>query len=364
MVIPLTPFVHAHAGRAKLLKFIPATKSVACAKPFSKVLALLGGQRMAVKNQYQDLLRAKITSAISQAQAAAGFSHQGVKGTVLELLISQLFEPLLPADVGVGTGQIIDSYSGKMSGQIDIILYNRAILPPILIDEKIGIFPVESVLYTIEVKTTLNATELKMAHESAKDLALSFGYLPGQKGDDGNEKHHSIEKLRSVVFAINSDLTGTGLNEAERYRKLYGEDTAHIRAICVAGKEYWYDNGNYWIGFKDGKGFDEVLAFIGGVTNTYRDVSTSRGQPCLGHYVIPEAKGFVATKSRDVLSVQLTCEECGIEGEMVPNIGSMDITVNGSISSKERCPSCGGKMSSENGTYIFKKGRLLESATS
>ncbi|WP_457807629.1 DUF6602 domain-containing protein [Kushneria sp. EE4] len=317
---------------------------------------------MAVKNQYQDLLRSKVTSAISQARAAAGFSHQGVKGNVLELLIGQLFEPLLPADVGVGTGQIIDSYNGEMSGQIDIILYDRAILPPILMDKKVGIFPIESVLYTIEVKTTLNATELKMAHESAKDLNLNFGYLPGQKGDDGKEMHHSIEKLRSVVFALNSDLTGTGLNEAERYRKLYDEDAAYVRAICVAGKEYWYDNSNYWIGFKDGKDFDEVLAFVGGVTNTYRGVSASRGQPCLGHYVIPEAKCFVATKSRDVPSVQLTCEKCGIEGEVVPNIGSLDITINGSIASEERCPSCDGKMSSKNGTYIFKKGRLVESA--
>lgn len=316
---------------------------------------------MAVKNQYQDLLRSKITSAISQAQAAAGFSNQGVKGTVLELLIAKLFEPLLPADVGVGTGQVIDSCNGKMSRQIDIILYNRAILPPILMDEKIGVFPIESVLYTIEIKTTLNARELKMAHESAKDLALNFGYLPGQKDNDGKEKHHSIEKLRSVVFALNSDLTGTGLNEAERYRKLYGEDTAHIRAICVAGNSYWYDNGNYWIGFKDEKDFDEVLAFIGGVTNTYRKVANSRGQPSLGHYVVPEAKGFVATKSRDVPSVILSCEECGVEGEMVPHIGSMDITVNGVILSKERCPICGGKMSSETGTYIFEQGRLIQS---
>ncbi|MGM8226946.1 DUF6602 domain-containing protein [Cellvibrio sp. ARAG 10.3] len=316
---------------------------------------------MAVKNQYQDLLRSKIVSAISQAKAASGFSHQGVKGTVLEVLIGQLFKPLLPADIGVGTGQIIDSYSGKLSGQVDIVLYNRAILPPILMDEKVGIFPIESVLYTIEVKTKLNATELKMAHESAKNIAQNFGYRPGVKGEDGKEKHHTIEKVRSVVFALGSDLSGNKLNEAERYRKIYGDDSAHIRAICVAGKEYWYDNGNYWIGFKDGQNFDEILAFIGGVTNTYREVSVSRGQPCLGHYVIPEAMGFVATKSRDVPSVKLTCKNCGIEGDMVPNIGSMDITINGAISSKENCPSCGGKMSSKNGTYIFKSGQLVES---
>lgn len=315
---------------------------------------------MAVKNQYQNLLRSKVKSAISQAQAAAGFSHQGVKGTVLELLISQLFEPLLPADIGVGTGQIIDAYGGKMSGQIDIILYNKAILPPILLDDKLGIFPIESVLYTIEVKTTLNATELRIAHESAKNLAGNFGYLSGLKDEQGKEKHHSIEKLRSVVFALNSDLTGSDLNEAERYRKLYGEDTAHIRAICVAGKEYWYDNGNYWVGFKDGLNFDEILAFIGGVTNTYRSVSISRGQPCLGHYIVPEAKGFVATKFRDVASVKVTCEGCGLEGDMLPEIGVIDITVNGALFTKDKCPSCEGTMKSASGTYVFKKGVLVD----
>lgn len=316
---------------------------------------------MAVKNQYQDLLRSKVASAISQAQAAAGFSHQGVKGSILELLISQLFAPLLPADIGVGTGQIIDSYSGKMSGQIDIVLYNKAILPPILVDDRLGIFPIESVLYTIEVKTMLNASELRMAHDSAKDLAGNFGYLPGLKDELGKEKHHSIEKLRSVVFALNSDLSGTGLNEAERYRKLYGEDLAHIRAICVAGKEYWYDNGNYWVGFKDNEKFDEVLAFIGGVTNTYRTVSSSRGQPCLGNYIVPEAKRFVATKSRDEPSVKVACEGCGLQGEMVPKIGAMDITVNGALSAKDKCPNCEGSMKSESGTYVFEKGKLVES---
>lgn len=314
---------------------------------------------MAVNNQYQSLLRSKVVSAISQAKAASGFSHQGVKGTVLEILVGKLFGPLLPADIGVGTGQIIDSYSGRISSQIDIVLYNRAVLPPILMDEKVGIFPVESVLYTIEVKTTLNATELKRAHESAKNLAQNFGYLPGLKDDAGKERHHSIEKLRSVVFALDSDLTGNRLNEAERYKKLYGDEAAHLRAICVAGKEYWYDNGNYWIGFKDGEDYDEVLAFIGGVTNTYRSVSDSRGLPCLGHYIVPEARAFVATKSRDVATVQVSCEGCGLVGEIVPEIGNIDLTVNGALTASDKCPNCSGIMQSESGAYIFKQGKIV-----
>jgi|APLak6261659701_1056019.scaffolds.fasta_scaffold15522_2 hypothetical protein len=86
---------------------------------------------MVNKNQYQALLRAKIKSAIEQARAASVFTHQGVKGAVLEILIGSLFRPLLPPDIGVGTGQIIDCYNSPMSRQIDIILYDSSILPPV-----------------------------------------------------------------------------------------------------------------------------------------------------------------------------------------------------------------------------------------
>ncbi|STO18312.1 hypothetical protein [Escherichia coli] len=61
------------------------------------------------KNQYQALLRGKVESAIAQAKSAAGFSHQGVKGAVLEILLSQLFRPLLPADVGIAQGKSLNS---------------------------------------------------------------------------------------------------------------------------------------------------------------------------------------------------------------------------------------------------------------
>ncbi|HAS6346030.1 TPA: hypothetical protein I7243_22535 [Vibrio vulnificus] len=315
---------------------------------------------MAKENQYQRLFRSKITSAVEQARAAAGFEHQGVKGSVLEALITQLFEPLLPADIGVGTGQIIDSFTGIQSGQIDIILYDKSILPPILVDQRLGIYPIESVLYTIEVKTTLNATELRTAHESAENLATKFGYLPGQKDEKGNEKHHSIQKLRSVIFALNSDLSGTGLSEAERYRNLYQNGTAHLRAICVIGREYWFDNGNFWHGFKTENQYDETLAFIGGISNTYRSVANSRGYPNLGNYIIPPAKFFISTKSRNVESVHVKCngEGCDLDGELIPEVGEMDMTIKGKLRSDEPCPSCGGTFESEEGEYVFKKGTL------
>lgn len=310
-------------------------------------------------NPYQALLRTKIKAAIEKARAASVFSHQGVKGSVLEILIGELFKPLLPADIGVGTGQIIDCYQSPMSPQIDIILFDKSILPPVLIDERLGLFPVESVLYTIEVKTTLNATELRAAHQSAQKIS-KLGYLPGLTDELGKAKNHPIKRVRSVVFALNSDLTGTGLSEAERYRKLYAAEPAHLRAICVAGKEYWYDDGDHWIGAEFTDEFDEVLAFIGGVTNTYKEVSKSRHDPLLGNYIIPEMKGLAAIESRKIVRVPIRCEGCGKEAMFKPNVGKVNLVVNGALINSEPCPDCGGKMSSVEGEYKFINGELME----
>jgi hypothetical protein len=314
---------------------------------------------MANKNQYQSLLRAKVKSAIEQARAASAFTHQGVKGTILEILIGSLFRPLLPSDIGVGTGQIIDSYNSSMSRQIDIILYDSSILPPVLFDEKTGIFPVESVLYTIEVKTTLNVSELRVAHESAKSIA-KFGYLPGLLDELGKIKNHPIEKVRSVVFALGSTLSGKRLNEAQRYKSIYQGELAYLRAICVAGKEYWYDDGEYWQGFHSEDEYDDILAFIGGVTNTYKKVSQSRHEPLLGNYVVPNIYYSSSIESRKVVKIKVVCDSCGIEGMFKPNVGKMDIVINGAISSSEPCPNCGGEMSSIKGDYTFVKGELIE----
>mgnify|MGYP000962875729 CR=1 FL=1 len=314
---------------------------------------------MAASNQYLDIFRERVAAALQQAVATSSLSHQGVKGSILEILVGGLFAPLLPSDIGVGTGQIIDSYSGFLSNQIDIIIYDKSILPPILFDQKLGIFPIESVLYAIEVKTTLTSFELKNAHESAKRLATEFGYISGQTDQKGKDIHHNIEKLRSVVFALNSDLTGTGLTEAERYKKIYGNEPAHVRAICVAGREYWYDDGNFWVGTTNVSQYDEVLAFIGAVTNTYRSVSVSRGYPCLGKYIIPEVTSLVGVKSRDVASISVTCEKCGLTGQLVPEIPIQNLTVNGALVANQKCPKCDGTMKSAVGNCKFEGGKLV-----
>ncbi|HCL5534519.1 TPA: hypothetical protein N2N29_000515 [Citrobacter werkmanii] len=314
------------------------------------------------RNQYQALLRSKVQSAMAQAKAAAGFTHQGVKGSVLEILVSQLFRPLLPADIGMGTGQIIDSYTGEMSGQIDIILYDKAILPPIIFDANTGLFPIESVLYTIEVKTTLNSTELTSAHKSAKAIRQNFSYRPGLKDTNNNELNHSIEKVISVVFALNSDLKRDGISEAGRYRKIYKNEERFIRAICVADREYCYEDRDYWRSTRNTENFDEILLFISGISNTYKRVSNSRMQPLLGHYIAPEHYPQTLLAAEDMPELIVKCSLCNKELSIICDFGNQNTTIIGNIKHHLRCD-CGGELISESGTYIIKHGRLRKIET-
>lgn len=316
---------------------------------------------MADKNQYQAFLRAKIGGAIAEARAASSLKHQGVKGTVLEILIARLFRPLLPSDIGIGSGQIIDQMGGNMSTQVDIILYDRSILPPALYDESTGIFPIEAVLYAIEVKTTLTAKDLTVAHDSATALR-AFGYLPGLENYDGTDRHHSIQRVRNVVFALGSDLSGNVLKECQRYEKIYKrkQQSPVLAALCVVGREYCWDQGEHWIVYPGTENYDEVLSFIGGVTNSYRGIARSRHYPKLGNYLIPSSSSLsLGPRTSPPNRVVVTCETCGRTARFRPKFPSKNLTIKGTLSTDVPCSRCGGKMVSASGKYKFINGELI-----
>jgi len=312
--------------------------------------------KMNSDNQYQEFMRAKIVGAIAEANAASTLTHRGVKGTILEILVGRLFRPLLPSDLGIGTGQIIDC-EGRMSNQIDIILYDRSILPPALYDDNTGIFPIEAALYAIEVKTKLTRADLVQAHESAKTLA-GFSYLKGETRLASGDSNLKIERVRCVLFALTSS---TGGSEAHRYHGVYGtaKDSPHVRALCVAGKEYCYDDSHQWVTQKYNKQYDEILSFLGGVMNTYREVAESRRRPLLGNYLIPSVSVETGPITGPSNRVQLKCEKCAGEFSFVPHFPNFKtLTINGHITSKDPCPSCGGALRTEPGVYEVLNGKI------
>jgi hypothetical protein len=106
--------------------------------------------------------------------------HHGERGRANELTLFQLLESLLPSNISIGSGIIFDSF-GNASGQTDLILYDASSQPRFLAQTTQFLYPVETVLAAIEVKTTLDEEELGKASSSRqrlRSLRSSNGSLP------------------------------------------------------------------------------------------------------------------------------------------------------------------------------------------
>ncbi len=93
---------------------------------------------------FRDLVLARVAMMMNTAAAVKGLQSPTVKGTLREIVIRQLLAPMLPADVGLATGIVVDhdggaSVSGRDSSQIDVVMFDRRILPPALY-EGTGVF--------------------------------------------------------------------------------------------------------------------------------------------------------------------------------------------------------------------------------
>ena len=232
---------------------------------------------------YRDLILVRVEAAMAGAKAVANIAHPGFKGELREIVIRDLFYPLLPSDVGVGTGVII-SADNRQSRQQDVVIFDRRILPPILLEKSRGMFPIESVLYAIEVKSKMTADEIKKSHRSATEL-IGFRYGSGDYDDFGKRTEHTVKKVISAVLAFDTDLTLEGKNDIDRYDDIRGSGNPAIPAICVVGREYWYWSGDKWRTWKRTYRFEEVVGFIAHVINTYRTIAATRKEPRLGRYL-------------------------------------------------------------------------------
>src|SRR5262249_18165033 len=185
-----------------------------------------------MNSTFRDLFLTRIEAAIREARAAAAVPHPGVKGQIREILIRELFRPLLRADMGVGHGQIVSAFDGKVSTEQDIVIYDKRLLPPILYEGATGIFPIECSLATVEVKSRLTREDLQETDRKAAMLH-DFQYQPGVRSDAFDVTNLYVERVLSTVFALDTDLSASGMTELERYLSLKNRHPEAIRAICV-----------------------------------------------------------------------------------------------------------------------------------
>jgi hypothetical protein len=221
---------------------------------------------------FRDLFGAKVAGAVASAKALGQVDHSGLKGALREVLVRSLLRPFLPPSIGVGHGIVISAYDDQSTEQ-DVVIYNRANLPCILIDEESGLFPLESTLFTIEVKSKLNATELEKTHEKAARLE-KLRHTPGET---------TPEHVIPCLFAFETDLVQK--TDLQRYQQLIGTSDPSIREICVVGHGRWFWTPQGWHHTPPTDTYSEVAGLIDGISSVYERVQATRSRPLLLNYV-------------------------------------------------------------------------------
>jgi hypothetical protein len=229
---------------------------------------------------YRNLTLVRIQGAIAAAEAARHITHQGLKGQLREIFMRELLRPLLPVYIGLGTGQIITA-DNLYSPQQDVIVYDTRLLPPFLAEPSVGLFPIESVLYAIEVKSELNAGELRTAHGNAK-IVRSFALQPGHYDKTDSPQAADTLSVVTCVFAFSSDLTES--SEIDRYKHLHGAEEPALLQLCVVGKGHWWWYRQKWNEALPTNPFREVLGWLAGVVTNAPRIAQTRGAPRVSRY--------------------------------------------------------------------------------
>ncbi|HBN9644844.1 TPA: DUF6602 domain-containing protein [Pseudomonas aeruginosa] len=137
---------------------------------------------------FEVMFKAKVDELRSLFSATKDVGHNGEKGGFREAFVVSLLQQFLPAHYGLGSGVVVDKW-GRQSPQVDIVIFDRRTLPPIFERGSRGIYPMDSVLRVVEVKSVVNGASLDQFAKlvSALDPKNPEGLKMASKGklDDG-----------------------------------------------------------------------------------------------------------------------------------------------------------------------------------
>ena len=117
-------------------------------------------------NRWSKAVAELVNSSFNVSSAVA--THGTILGDARENFIRDILQRFLPANIVVGTGQVIDS-DDKISKQIDLIIY-RNDFPILRTFGSSDVYLIEGVIATIEIKSKINTKALIEALENCKSV--------------------------------------------------------------------------------------------------------------------------------------------------------------------------------------------------
>lgn len=233
--------------------------------------------------------KTRVSGALEMAASASEANHPGLVGEIREILIEEILRPVLPPGVDVGTGKIID-HAGGTSDQVDIVIYDEGSLPPWIYGRaNLGIYPVESALYMIEVKSRVTSAEVRDFLKKANSVRR-LQYMTEYRTRFAS----TYDRVTPCLFGFSSDLVGDQAAELQRLLEERIAPSDVLPVACVVGRGYWFYShrpfhaigGPGWVRMRGQDAVDEILAWIAGVANSIPQKSAQRRGLPFGNYLI------------------------------------------------------------------------------
>ncbi|ENY3838962.1 DUF6602 domain-containing protein, partial [Vibrio vulnificus] len=90
-----------------------------------------------MSNFIKEVVNSKVNYLKSSFEANNLVHHQGVKGSLNEILLKEIIKDVVPSKYKFANG-VIQDRSGKQSNESDLIIYDDEILPSILFGGELG----------------------------------------------------------------------------------------------------------------------------------------------------------------------------------------------------------------------------------
>ena len=214
---------------------------------------------------------AVVAGLLKKVDTLRELEHQPTNSTINEIFVSELFEEFLPSQLGTGSGIIVNS-KGSQSRETDVIIYDNRTMRPFLRQGGKSLFPVESVLATIEVKTSLTLAHIREFEENAKHLCESIWTY----GD-------SIFRPTCFLFAFSGSVP-TDLHDETEGKRWLEQNAQYLAGICLVGTCSWMLMAKMdkmdkveWVGKLDGfETYEEVKRFPAVIIDNIRKIAEWR----------------------------------------------------------------------------------------
>jgi hypothetical protein len=205
-----------------------------------------------------------VSGLVEKIHALSELRHNLTKGELRELFVNEVMSSFLTNQFGIGSGIIINQY-GLQSHQNDILIYDNRVLPPFIKEQNIGVYPVESILGVIEVKTNLTRHSLLKTESKFKDLRERIC----------NPKYSYYNTAGHIPICGIIGFYGNGSKEV---KDSYGanwlnENFKNLFAICLVGRFSWLRTKGWSICQHDPQTYEETKRFIAAILDNIRTKS-------------------------------------------------------------------------------------------